>query len=151
VARKKAYTGEKAKAAERRLKSLELRKAGLSYEQIGKALGVSGKQAYDDVQTALQLLIDEHAETIIHMRQLELERLDALITSLWTRARGGKQVDPDTGQTVIVPPDYAALDRVLRIMERRAKLLGIDKQPDTDQQQQKVTVEVVYKGADDGS
>ena len=42
---------------------------------------------------------------------MELERLDKLHDSLWLLATSG---------------DVAALDRILHIMERRSKLLGLD-------------------------
>jgi hypothetical protein len=44
-------------------------------------------------------------------RNLDLKRLDAMTLALWSQARQGNQ---------------GAVDRLLRIMERRAKLLGLD-------------------------
>src|SRR5205823_5555376 len=60
------------------------------------------------IKTALLATIEEPASMV---RQLELERLDALQKSLWGKALAG---------------DMPALDRILRIMERRSGLLGLD-------------------------
>jgi len=45
------------------------------------------------------------------LRALELLRLDELLNALWDTAIAG---------------DLKAVDRVLKVMERRAKLLGLD-------------------------
>lgn len=96
-------------AAEKRARALELRKAGATYDQIARQVGFSERgAAYRAVQTALLEITQEPAQEV---RQLELERLDAMLLGLWPAARKGKE---------------GAVDRVLRIMERRAKLLGLD-------------------------
>lgn len=103
--------GQKENAAERRVNALNLRKSGASFRQIGDQLGVDAATAYRDVQRALADLAKEQRESAEQLRQLELERLDALQIALWVQARQGNQ---------------GAVDRVLRIMERRARLLGLD-------------------------
>ena len=96
-------------AAEKRARALELRKAGATYDQIAQQVGYAERgSAYRAVQTALQAITQEPAQEV---RQLEVERLDAMLLGLWPAARKGKE---------------GAVDRVLRIMERRAKLLGLD-------------------------
>lgn len=93
---------------DRKLKALELRKAGYSYHRIGEALGCTKSQAHRDVGAALKLTLQEPADDV---RALEAERLDDLLRALWPDARNG---------------NHGAIDRALRIMERRAKLLGLD-------------------------
>lgn len=96
-------------AAEKRAKALELRKAGATYDQIARQVGYADRGgAYRAVATALKQITEEPAHEV---RQLELERLDAMLLGLWPNARKGKE---------------GAIDRALRIMERRAKLLGLD-------------------------
>ncbi len=93
----------------RQLQALELRKAGVSYEAIASRLGYRDRSgAYRAVTAALKLTLREPAE---ELRTLELERLDAMLLALWRRVQAG---------------DEKAVDRVLRIMERRARLLGLD-------------------------
>ena len=93
-------------------KAAQLRRDGLSYRQIAKAMGCSVAGAHDMVRRALREAIREPAE---ELRTLELERLDALYAKV--------MVIVDTGSTKEV---LNAIDRALRIMERRSKLLGLD-------------------------
>jgi len=96
-------------AAERQRQALELRKGGVDYQTIANRLGYKWPSgAHKAVMSALKAVIREPAEDVL---ALELARLDALFFTLWPKARAG---------------DTAAIDRVLRIMERRAKYLGLD-------------------------
>jgi len=96
-------------AVEKQQRALEMRKRGTSFQAIADELGYSNKSgAYKAVMSAIEKMLREPAEEV---RTLELERLDELLSGLWEKAVKG---------------DAAALDRVLRIMERRAKYLGLD-------------------------
>jgi hypothetical protein len=90
-------------------KALDLRAAGGSYDSIGKALGLSKTRAYQLVQEGLDELNEKVRETAESVRSLELRRLDAMFLALY----------PQRAQV-------RATDSLLRIMERRAKLLGLD-------------------------
>ena len=143
MARKHSQGDLRASAAERRLKAFELRKAGLSYKQIGDALGVSESMACKDVHKILRDLAEKTEGHAREYRQLELERVDALMAPLWPRARGRRVTNPDTGVVEDIPPDLKAMDRLMRLMERRAKLLGLDLQPD-EKDDTEVVIRVVY-------
>lgn len=94
-------------ALERQRRALELRLAGVSYATIAEQLGYrDGSGAHRAVASALKRTLQEPANAV---RKLELERLDKLLFALW----------PSRNNPGIV-------DRILRIMERRAKLLGLD-------------------------
>ncbi len=96
-------------AAERQARALELRKAGLGYAAIARQLGYAGPSgAYKAIMTAPQALTREPAE---ELRTLELARLDDLLAGLWADARQGHVLK---------------IDRVLKIMARRAALPGLD-------------------------
>ena len=96
-------------AAERQLQALELRKSGMSFPEIARRLDYAGPAgAYKAVAAALKATIQEPADDV---RQLELERLDAMIDAAWSWAKAGS--DKHIGI-------------ILRIMERRAALLGLD-------------------------
>jgi hypothetical protein len=99
------------RAAERRSEALRLRKGGTTYAQIGRELGVSEQRAHRIVTQELARLNAERAEQAAEVTRLELERLDVLLAGVWAKAQAG---------------DGPAIDRVLSIMGRRAKLLGID-------------------------
>jgi hypothetical protein len=94
---------------DRKLQALELRKAAATYQQIADQLGYrSASGAFNAVKAALKATLREPAD---ELRELELARLDAMLLPLWRRVPSG---------------DEKAVDRVLRIMERRARLLGLD-------------------------
>lgn len=96
-------------ASERRLMALELRKGGATYRAIAKELGYGGPgAAYKAIDRALKDVMREPAEAV---RTLEIERLDAILIGIWPMAKAG---------------DPACIDRVLKIMERRSRLLGLD-------------------------
>lgn len=92
----------------RALKALELRLAGASYRQIAVSVGASLKTVYLDVQRMLREYASEPAEQV---RNAELGRLDRLLLAHWPAAVKG---------------DYRATATVLSIMDRRARLLGLD-------------------------
>ena len=109
--RPKATAKTMAVALSRERQALELRMAGKGYQAIGDALGITAPGAADAVRRAIAKLEAETAEKAEEVRRLELDRLDAMLEGLWEKAKDG---------------DPQAIDRVLRIQERRAKYLGID-------------------------
>jgi hypothetical protein len=96
-------------AVQRQAAAVELRKAGKSYQAIASHLGYKGPSgAYKAVSTALKKMIMEPVE---ELRTLEEQRLDTMLAAIWPAVLRG---------------DLGAVDRGLRIMERRAKLEGLD-------------------------
>jgi len=96
-------------AMERRKKALEMRMAGLTYQQIADNLGYGNRNsAYDAVDSALR---DIPRENAVKLRTLELERLDFAASRIAKRVSQG---------------DLPAIDRWLKIQERRARLQGLD-------------------------
>lgn len=121
-------TSELLDTARRRAYVLQLRKAGATYREIAQAaiekFGLDAlpdswghRYAHKDVARELEHLRSDVRETARDVLVLELQRLDDLLKALWPLAARKN-------------PDYKAVDRVLRLMERRAKLLGLD-EPDT--------------------
>ena len=98
-------------AKQRERDALELRTRGCTYDQISKALGMSLSGAADAVRRALEALKSETQEKAEEVRDLELRRLDKMLQIAEAAAEGG---------------DLAAIDRVIRIQERRSKYLGLD-------------------------
>lgn len=92
--------------------ALELRKAGASYDQIAKQLGFAHKSgAHHSVMRALKASIAMRNAAAEDVLEIELQRLDEMLLGLWADARKGR---------------WLAVDRVLKIMERRAMFLGLD-------------------------
>lgn len=120
--------------AERDAQACRLRVSGCTYQQIADRLGYPHRDlARRAVERALLEIIREPAE---QLRQLELERLDEMARIAWSvlytkhlhvSASGKVARHPDTGEVLIDhEPTFAAMDRLLKIGERRAKLLGLD-------------------------
>lgn len=98
-------------AASKRHRAVQLRLDGRSLQDIGDALGVSRQMAWKYVREELQRVSNQYQESIGTMVQLELERLDAILMGIWGQASSGH---------------LGAIDRVLKIMDRRARLTGLD-------------------------
>jgi len=122
-----------ARGAATEREALELRKAGATYHQIADRMGISVSGAHAAVTRALKALREETSEEAQSVRQLEIDRLDAMLLGCWEKARRG---------------DAAAIDRVLRIQERRSKYLGLDA-PTKTETSATVSAAVDLSGMDD--
>jgi len=109
--RRNRPSGEDAAKRDRAVKALDLRIDGATYRQIGAHLGVSECTAYHDVQDELGRLDAIGKEKAERLRELEIRRLDALTMALAPGIQSG---------------DVRAILAAVRVMERRAKLLGLD-------------------------
>lgn len=89
---------------------LQLRKAGLTFEQIAACSKKikTRSAAWKACERALVKLIQEPAEDL---RKIELARLDEVMMSIWP---------------LCLMKNLAAIDRFLKIQERRSRLLGLD-------------------------
>ena len=103
-------SSRKARALELERKSLALRMSGASYRAIGDALGCSHQAASDAVERAMSRIEALNKREAARYRAMELQRLDEMQASVYRRARGG---------------DVAAVDRVIKCIQERAKLLGL--------------------------
>jgi hypothetical protein len=102
-------TSRNAALANKERQALELRMAGASFDQIAQKLGYSEKGAAHRAVT--RALISTVKPAADELRELETARLDRLLLAFWPAALEG---------------DEKAADRVLRIMDQRAKLLGLN-------------------------
>lgn len=98
-------------AKQRENDALAMRTRGCTYDQISTALGISRQGAADCVKRALAALKSDTEEKAEEVRDLELRRLDRMLQIAESAAESG---------------DISAIDRVLRIQERRSKYLGLD-------------------------
>lgn len=90
--------------------ALDMRLEGKSYVKIADALAYSGPGA---VYNAVQRLMDAHeVESIDELRRVECARMDEMLAGLWPAATTGNK---------------DAVEAVVKIQTRRAKLLGLDK------------------------
>lgn len=115
MAGKKQGQGE-SKASERRVlatgrqaQALKLRAAGTGYEEIARAVGYANASgAFKAVVCGLKKTLAEPAN---ELRTLELKRLDNYLLAISKQVQSG---------------DLKAIDRAIKISERRSRLLGLD-------------------------
>lgn len=141
-------TAKSVVVAERRAAAVKLRLAGNDWQAVADALGYTTRgAACQDVTRALKQAIKDQNANVDEWREQELQHLDALRQRAWDVmerehllvqagrvVRDGQDVDAETGdpvpgtgvQLVDHGPTLAAIDRLLKIQERRAKLLGLD-------------------------
>lgn len=97
------------------IKALQLREGGAKYRQIADQMAIPLTRAFRLVERGLAEFHAQVEDTAERMRYLELNRLDTMWIDL--------SVSKD-GQPVEQTP--RVVEAKLKIMERRAKLLGLD-------------------------
>lgn len=98
-------------AAERKVDILRMRREGHTFEEIGEKLGISRQRAGQVVVEELTKLSSEIEAEARIAAVMESERLDNLTRILYPKATKG---------------NLQAIDRLLKVMERRARLFGLD-------------------------
>jgi len=94
----------------RKARSVELALKGYSYDDIAEEVGYSSRgTAWRTVRKALSERVDEAVD---EYRQTELARLDTLQSALWSKAMEG---------------DIASANTILKIIDKRIRLLGLDR------------------------
>jgi hypothetical protein len=131
---------KRAEVAARRDRAVRLRIEGQSWQVIADQLGYASRgAACQDVARALDFALKEQKISTDQWRELQLQRLDALRAKVWgvverrhVALSGGtvvRDVDPISGETSTIVddgPTLAAVDRLLKIEEREARLRGLD-------------------------
>ncbi|MFJ1539307.1 hypothetical protein ACIODS_12260 [Micromonospora chalcea] len=134
-----ASKAQRAATAKRRAEAVAMRMSGATYDTIAEALGYASKAAaYVDITRALEANVAEQHRTVELYREEELQSLDVLLAEAWAVLKRdhvtvshGRIMYDDTGEGEPKPllddgPVLSAIDRILKIRERRAKLLGLD-------------------------
>ena len=94
---------------DKEVKVLELRRAGLTWQRIAEETGYADHTgAYAAYKRAIKRTMQQPAD---ELREAELDRIDRLQLALWPKAMKG---------------DNASVNTIVRLMERRARLLGLD-------------------------
>lgn len=104
-------SARKLRAAEVQAGVLQLRKAGFPLSKIAEQLGISKGHASKVVKRALDEFHVSSAADAGALLALSIARLDGLLMTLWPKATAG---------------NLGAVDRVLAVEARRAKLLGLE-------------------------
>jgi hypothetical protein len=125
------------KALEREVQALELRKAGVSYRVIAARMEMSQGGAFKAVMRAIDRIRAESSEKAEQLREIELMRLDSLQAGIWVDAVNG---------------DPKAVNTLLRLMKRRAELLGLDapSPKDAGHSAEKIKAKIIITLPDNG-
>lgn len=99
---------------------LARRKKLQPFDQMAEELGISEQEARRHVADALRSLSVSETTTAELERRLMVEQLDEMIRAIYDPA-----TDPEH-------PVLEATDRVLKLLDRKAKLLGLDQVPTLD-------------------
>jgi len=117
--------------AQQDAEAARLRSAGVTYRGIAEALGIcDASAARKSVERALLATVAEPSE---ELRRLEILKLDQMSVVAWeiledqhVRVSAGRVMYAGGVPVEDTRPVLAAIDRLLKISERRAKLMGLD-------------------------
>jgi hypothetical protein len=105
-------------AAERAALALSLRAQKLTYDEIARRCGYADRGAcHRAVQREMSRVVVENVE---ELRREEAEGLDRLEAECWKRLE----------EEGFEKARLFAVDRIVAIKERRARLMGLDRRPD---------------------
>lgn len=111
--------------AERDARIFGLKKSGVSNADIAKRFNMTAAAVAAATRRQLGRLNSEAWLSYPEVLRLELERLDEMQKSVWPLTQFRREVLED-GSEVMLEPDQNAVRTVLGIMDRRAKLLGMN-------------------------
>jgi len=126
-------------AMDRRERAIQLAATGMTFAQMGEAMGVDKATAFKLWRDALKERTQRFAEVLDDYRALEVEKLDrderevckVMEARHYVVDRGAVVEYPDAETGELKPllddmPVLKAIDTRLRIANRRARLLGLD-------------------------
>jgi hypothetical protein len=111
--------------AERDVRIFKMRQAGVPIAEISRRFGMTNGAVHGSIRRQLGKLSQEALLAYPEVLQMELERLDALQSAIWPLTQHRK-VKMDDGTEVAMEPDIKAVSTVLAIIDRRARLLGME-------------------------
>ena len=101
---------------EKEKKVLELRRGGLTFDLIAQRLGyASASGAHKAYMSACKRIV---YEDVVEVRKSEIDRLDIAQAAIWGDLTDTQNVDANTRAKLVMA--------LMKIMERRARLLGLD-------------------------
>jgi AraC-like DNA-binding protein len=102
----------RALAAARHARAVQLITQGLTYQQVADQMGYANKGTVHHLVS--KTLAQTTTAAVQDLRQLEADRLDALQVGLWNRAMDG---------------DITAAMAIIRIIATRCRLFGLEPKP----------------------
>ena len=99
---------------QRESKAMDLRLSGMTYGEIAAAVGYKSRtSAWRAIKRVLDRQVQRTNKAGLRLLQLELDRLDVMQAALWPKVVGKN-------------PDARAVEACLKIMQHRARLLGLN-------------------------
>ena len=123
-----ASKAQQAITTERRKNLVELRLQGVHYDDpriLNLGYATPGAASKDMIRILTRRRDEQDAEVSVY-RQQENQRLDCLLQAVWDRATTPSPIYDKDGNEVDRAIDMKAVDTVLKLMDRRAKLNGLD-------------------------
>lgn len=108
---KQKASPKRVRCTTRQAEAMHFRVKGLSYEKIGEQMGITMQAAHKLVQHGLSATRIQLAEDVESVREVELQRLDLAIAVVMEHLEA---------------KDVTATAHLVKLQERRAKLLGLD-------------------------
>lgn len=105
--------GKQLRLAERKQRAYSLSLAGWNYREISADIGVSPQQVGKYIRGALANTEDLSAAQTTELRQIQYDRIQALFKKIWAKVGTGKDL-------------LSAIQTAIRLLEREAKLMGLD-------------------------
>lgn len=105
---------------DRRQRAIQMRIAGATFTDIGKALGITKSRAHALVRSELADMAANRADSRESLRTLMGERYNAILKRLWMDSGLVRRQDGSTDLRVDV------VDRILRVMDSMVKLHGVE-------------------------
>jgi hypothetical protein len=117
--------------AQNAMRAAEMRSRSMTYPQIAAEMGIALSTAYDRVQRGFAQIPTEGGK---EAKRLELEKLDRIEAHLLgvmerdhIKVDHGKIIYDDTGNRILDDgPGVTAANSLLRVQERRSRLMGYD-------------------------
>jgi len=131
-----AISANAVQGALRRKEILELRTKGFSTAAIAERLSCGKTTVKRHLHAALEDLAAENLELAAYQRDLDLARIDKLLPALIESAEGG---------------DLDAVDRLERLLKRRAAMLGYDMPVKIERTDEPPPPIAIYLAGEDGT
>jgi AcrR family transcriptional regulator len=131
-----SFKGERQTSAERRKRIVELHNQDLGFREIAAEMGLSVSTVWNHFQKAMRLIPAEavaaHAELAAQRLREQLQRIDMeretvmeVLTAFHVTVSQGRVVDLDGKPLADTAPVLAAVDRLHKLDDQEAKLLGL--------------------------
>jgi hypothetical protein len=107
---------------------------GHSYDTIGEQLGIGTARAFELARSLVKKWSGDLAMTANEVKEIDVKRIDAMIELATANAFPHPVIDPKTGdpqlyangEPILTEADTSWTGILLNLLDRRAKLLGLD-------------------------